>query len=122
MSSPSPPTLPGPRRIVTAYNEDGKAIARVDDLDVPGYDVPGMDGIRSGCYWATTDGMPTNDNNTTEDGATRQIGDYGLIIPGATNFRYTDLGPGVCTPMHRTPSVDYNILSKPRASWRFHLR
>ncbi|KAH7913234.1 hypothetical protein BJ138DRAFT_1082079 [Hygrophoropsis aurantiaca] len=117
-----PPVLPGPRRIVTTHNEEGKAIASVDVV-APSFvrfhsssvvliaiEVPGMDGIRSGSYWATIDGLPTNDNNSTEDGAARTVGEYGLVAPGVTNFRYTDLAPGTTTPMHRTPSIDYNIL------------
>ncbi|QRV76595.1 cupin domain-containing protein [Ceratobasidium sp. AG-Ba] len=34
----------------------------------------------------------------------------GLIVPNGSNLRVTDLGPRQKTPMHRTTSVDYNII------------
>lgn len=37
----------------------------------------------------------------SEDGGTRQVGDFGLIASNTTNFKYTDIGPGVRTPMVR---------------------
>ncbi|KAG6911993.1 hypothetical protein DXG01_000241 [Tephrocybe rancida] len=49
----------------------------------------------------------------SEDGATRTIDDvtnFGLVHPTGTNLRSTDLAPGAITPMHRTSSLDYNIL------------
>ncbi|KAG5647953.1 hypothetical protein DXG03_006987 [Asterophora parasitica] len=52
-------------------------------------------------------------NSSREDGATRKIDDpvnHGLVHPGGTNFRSTDLAPGAITPMHRTSSLDYNSL------------
>lgn len=48
-----------------------------------------------------------------EDGRLREpTSGFGLVQPGGTNFRATDLAPGAITPMHRTSSIDYNILSK----------
>jgi len=105
------PVLPGPRRIVTSHDSEGKAVVSIDET-IPSSVMEGLDGIRTGAFWASTDGMPTNDNNCSEDGATRQVGDVGLFASNATNFRYTDIGPGVLTPMHRTPTIDYNILIK----------
>jgi quercetin dioxygenase-like cupin family protein len=32
------------------------------------------------------------------------------VMSNGTNHRYTDLAPGAVTPMHRTSSLDYNIL------------
>ncbi|KAH7916406.1 hypothetical protein BJ138DRAFT_1139659 [Hygrophoropsis aurantiaca] len=104
-----PPVLPGPRRIVTTHDAQGKAIASFD-AEAPSSQMLGMEALRTGSYWATLDGVPTNDNNSLEDGAARQVGEHGLVAPGATNFKYTDLAPGASTPMHRTTSIDYNIL------------
>jgi hypothetical protein len=36
-----------------------------------------------------------------EDGGARQVGDLGLFASNTTNFIYSDLGPGVRTPMVR---------------------
>ncbi|KIJ68493.1 hypothetical protein HYDPIDRAFT_125084 [Hydnomerulius pinastri MD-312] len=103
---------PAPRRIVTSHGADGKSV-QVDDstIESEAAALGGAGQIRTGGYWATIDGLPTNDNNSSEDGGKRQLGTLGLIQSGATNFRYTDLAPGAVTPMHRTPSIDYNILS-----------
>jgi len=70
-------------------------------------------GAQSGAIWVTTDGIPVNDNNTPEDGAKRVVDDasnFGLVHPSGTNLRSTELEPGAITPMHRTDSLDYNIL------------
>ncbi|KAJ7487564.1 hypothetical protein B0H11DRAFT_1630060, partial [Mycena galericulata] len=44
------------------------------------------------------------------DGANRIV--HGIVEPNGTNLRCTDLAPGTETPMHRTTSLDYNILRK----------
>lgn len=72
-----------------------------------------MGGVRSAAIWVTTDSVPTNDNNNPDDGAARKIdnsANFGLVHPNGTNLRFTDLAPGAITPMHRTLSLDYNIL------------
>ncbi|KAJ7932434.1 hypothetical protein B0H13DRAFT_779976 [Mycena leptocephala] len=68
-----------------------------------------MEGAKSAAVWVTSDGLPTNDNNKSEDGASRVIVN-GIVQPNGTNLRCTDLAPGAQTPMHRTTSLDYNIL------------
>ncbi|KAJ8515372.1 hypothetical protein ONZ45_g7206 [Pleurotus djamor] len=76
------------------------------DMDI----VPGA---KASAIWVTTDGSPTNDTNRNDDGAARIIApadNFGLVPPQGTNLRSTDLAPGAITPMHRTSSVDYNIL------------
>ncbi|KAF8846341.1 hypothetical protein BDN67DRAFT_1006800 [Paxillus ammoniavirescens] len=97
-----------PRRIVTAHDAEGKSVQGNDTIVASEAGTLARENeIRTGMYWATVDGLPTNDNNTLEDGGERSVG---LIQNGATNFRYTDLAPGARTVMHRTPSIDYNIL------------
>jgi len=105
----SSPLLPNPRRIVTTHNEQGKAIIQIDD-NIHSETMAGLEHLRTGTFWVTSDGLPTKDNNNNEDGATREVGGLGLVQPRGTNFKYTDLGPGAVTPMHRTTSLDYNIL------------
>ncbi|EGO00488.1 hypothetical protein SERLA73DRAFT_181107 [Serpula lacrymans var. lacrymans S7.3] len=111
----SAPSLPAPRRIVTTHNEQGQAVIQTDD-NVPSESMAGLEHLRTGTFWVTSDGLPTKDNNNNEDGARRKVGGLGLVQPKGTNFKYTDLGPGATTPMHRTTSVDYNILSKVNSS------
>ncbi|KAF8632627.1 hypothetical protein AX15_001828 [Amanita polypyramis BW_CC] len=70
-------------------------------------------GSRYGVLWTTLDTVPTLDNRKIEDGASRVIDDssnFGLVHSNGTSFRYTDLAPGATTPMHRTSSLDYNVL------------
>jgi hypothetical protein len=39
-----------------------------------------------------------------------------LVIPGGSNLQVTDLAPNVAVGMHRTPSIDYNIIVKGEAT------
>ncbi|TFY72855.1 hypothetical protein EVG20_g144 [Dentipellis fragilis] len=96
--------MPSPlRRVVTGLNQDGLAVVTSDELLLPEA-IPSMDGALAGTVWVTA-GLPTNDNNIEEV----RTAD-GIVTPGGTNCRFTDLAPGARTPMHKTDSVDYNIL------------
>ncbi|KAJ7125617.1 hypothetical protein C8R43DRAFT_1029587 [Mycena crocata] len=103
----NPAHLPDVRRIVTGHNDKGFGSIQTDSA-LRFEDIPGMAGARSAAVWVTNDGIPTNDNNKSEDGASRVVD--GIVHPNGTNLRCTDLAPGAQTPMHRTSSVDYNIL------------
>ncbi|KAJ7071071.1 hypothetical protein C8F01DRAFT_1108968 [Mycena amicta] len=95
------------RRIVTGHNEQtGKANIRWDSF-LTFQDIPGMVGASSAPVWVS-EGLPTKDNNSSEDGGTRPVD--GIVHPNGTNVRLTELRPGAETPMHRTISLDYNIL------------
>ncbi|KAI0936409.1 hypothetical protein AcW1_000661 [Taiwanofungus camphoratus] len=98
-------------RVVTGHNDAGLAVIRSEDcITSEGSAAFPNVGLRTGAVW-TTDSMPSNDNNSVVDGATRiPQGDMGIVMHGGTNLRYTDLAPGVSAPMHRTSSLDYNIL------------
>ncbi|KAM6498080.1 hypothetical protein JOM56_006028 [Amanita muscaria] len=103
-----PPSL---RRIVTGHNDQGVAVV-ASDITIDGEIM--NSGIKGRSIWVT-DRVPAHDNNNSEDGATRPIGDpsnFELVHPKGTNFRFTDLSPGHIIPMHRTSSVDYNVLEK----------
>jgi len=39
-----------------------------------------------------------------------------LVIPGGSNLQVTDLAPNAAVGMHRTPSIDYNIIVKGEAT------
>ncbi|KAL1709089.1 hypothetical protein EV121DRAFT_195630 [Schizophyllum commune] len=115
MSDPAPYNLPDLRRVVTGNNERAEGIVTHNSL-APAQTMAIAKGARGTTLWVTTDGLPTNDNNTTEDGAQRPLSnDYalGMTHPQGASLRSTDLAPGAVTPMHRTSSVDYNILADP---------
>ncbi|KAG8747279.1 hypothetical protein FRC12_014115 [Ceratobasidium sp. 428] len=102
--------LPSPRRVVTA-NNPSTGVGEVLFDDVPGT-VVGFGGVlREGAFWTTSQSPP--DNTLREDAAAKSLD--GLIVPNGSNCRVTDLAPGQKTPMHRTTSVDYNILISGRA-------
>jgi len=102
--APSPPSL---RRIVTKHDKDGIAVVDTDTT-VHSQNAAKWN-VSLGTIWAT-DAVPTNDNNLNVDGATRPIHD--IVSPNGTACLYTDLGPGVTVPMHRTSTVDLNVLSQ----------
>jgi len=103
--------LPPLRRIVAGHNARGLGSV-LDDTAVHGAvdgHLPGCNGLASGALWST-DCVPSKDTNNCTDGAERHIDGHGLVMRNGTNFRFTDLAPGASSPMHRTSSVDYNIL------------
>ncbi|KAG7450556.1 uncharacterized protein BT62DRAFT_521802 [Guyanagaster necrorhizus] len=72
-----------------------------------------MGGGRGAPIWRTLDSLPTNDNNSSEDGILRTLNPYinlGIVPSNGSNCAATELPPGAVTPMHRTSSLDYNIL------------
>ncbi|KAF5356081.1 hypothetical protein D9756_003733 [Leucocoprinus leucothites] len=112
MSDSSPSLLPPLRRVVTTHDAQGLAIVESSVLLEPER-MAAVQGAQSAAIWVTTDGLPVNDNNTCDDGAKRVIDDasnFGLVHPLGTNLRSTELEPEAVTPMHRTSSLDYNIL------------
>ncbi|KAJ1311247.1 hypothetical protein OPQ81_009746 [Rhizoctonia solani] len=102
--------LPNPRRIVTANNPT-TGIGEVLINDAPQTTV-GFNGVlREVAIWTTS--QSPADNSPREDASLKPL--EGLVSPGGTNCRVTDLGPGQVTPMHRTNSIDYNIIVSGRA-------
>ncbi|KAH9858132.1 hypothetical protein C2E23DRAFT_165760 [Lenzites betulinus] len=100
----------GVRRIVTGHNVEGIAVVKRDDV-MPSKELgEAFPGATLGHLWVTSS-LPVNDNNDDTDGATRKPdGDLGIVMKSGLNLQYTDLAPGGSVPMHRTPSLDYNIL------------
>ncbi|ESK97932.1 cupin domain protein [Moniliophthora roreri MCA 2997] len=110
----SQPNLAPLRRVVAAHNELGIGAVTSDSKLVP-EDLPiGKGGdLKCAPIWKITDPLPTNDNNNSEDGAERVINpleNFGLVSDKGSNFQMTELAPGAITPMHRTSSLDYDIL------------
>ncbi|KAH9936990.1 uncharacterized protein B0H18DRAFT_183408 [Fomitopsis serialis] len=108
MSNSDGSPLPDVRRVVTGHNDAGIAIVRSEDtVSRKESSFPGVSGNQ---LWLT-DKVPTGDNNGDVDGITRTAdGDLGLCVRNGIMLRYTDLAPGARAPMHRTSSLDYNIL------------
>ncbi|KAJ3516245.1 hypothetical protein NLJ89_g1245 [Agrocybe chaxingu] len=118
--------LPHLRRIVTSHDARGSSVVQ-SDVEIISETMQIAQG-RAASIWITTDSVPTSDNNKeypssaiivqclmsfSEDGGKRVIEDlsnFKLVHPTGTNLRSTELAPGAITPMHRTSSLDYNIL------------
>ncbi|KIK70925.1 hypothetical protein GYMLUDRAFT_66135 [Collybiopsis luxurians FD-317 M1] len=101
--------LPALRRIVTSHNDQGQSNfqSQTQVVSKP-TDLPG---VSSAPIWRTLDGLPTGDNNISDDGANRNIVEnFGLVPPNGVNVQITELAPGVITPNHRTSSLDCNFL------------
>ncbi|KAF7985347.1 hypothetical protein HWV62_6561 [Athelia sp. TMB] len=109
MSSSTATPLPDLRRVVTAHNEQGVSVIQ-SDTTFPMETTP-VPGVKVAGSWITTE-TPSKDNNlsASEDGTSRTLEGHKLTQPNGTTLRYTDLAPGAITPMHRTPSIDFNIL------------
>ncbi|KAG8763818.1 hypothetical protein FRC11_011889 [Ceratobasidium sp. 423] len=102
--------LPNPRRVVTANNPT-TGISEVLINDAPQTTVGFKGTFREAAIWTTS--QSPADNTSREDVTLKPL--EGLVSPGGTNCRVTDLGPGRATPMHRTNSIDYNIIISGRA-------
>jgi hypothetical protein len=103
--------LPPLRRVVTTHNDQGIAVVE-SNIELPSKPMTIVKNARDAPLWITTE-MPSKDNNSREDGRLRVIDDltnFGLVSSTGTNLRSTELGPGAITPMHRTSSIDFNIL------------
>ncbi|KAJ3894775.1 hypothetical protein GG344DRAFT_40364, partial [Lentinula edodes] len=99
--------LPLLRRIVTSH--DSKGISKIESDDqVISETTPIAPGISIAPIWKITDGLPTGNNNTSDDGAKRQV--EGLVPANGANVQITELAPGTITPNHRTSSLDCNFL------------
>ncbi|KAE9408150.1 hypothetical protein BT96DRAFT_985936 [Gymnopus androsaceus JB14] len=109
--------LPTVRRVVTQHTLGGISNIQSDSQVVfqPTSLVPGANFAP---IWRTLDGLPTGNNNTSDDGAKRQINpqeNFGLTPTNGSNAQITGgTGSGAITPNHRTSSLDYNIL----LAWR----
>ncbi|KAF9270107.1 hypothetical protein L218DRAFT_13231 [Marasmius fiardii PR-910] len=100
------------RRVIAAHNEEGIG-AVTSDIKLEAKDMEMSQGTRAAPIWKIIDNLPTKDNNKSEDGAARPIPlseGFGLVPNNGSCFQTTELAPGAITPMHRTSSIDYDIL------------
>ncbi|KJA29469.1 hypothetical protein HYPSUDRAFT_522077 [Hypholoma sublateritium FD-334 SS-4] len=114
MSKPMPALLPHIRRVITSHNASGVAIAGNNTL-VPSEAMDIVPGARGATMWVVEDGLPTAENvgELCADSTQRRVHNpenFDLVPPCGANLRSTELAPGASTAMHRTSSLDYNIL------------
>ncbi len=92
------------RRVVTGHDENGKAMARIDDLGANAS--RGRANQMRQVIW-TTDDLPVDFAEDGEDKGGREIG---TTISGGSVFRVVEFGPGVAPRNHRTDSIDYAVV------------
>lgn len=95
--------LPPVRRVVTGHDALGRAVFRSEDLS-PTRMIPSGDAAFL-TIW-TTASVPADNNDETE-GRER---DPGLTLNQGSVIRLVDMLPGKSSPMHRTNSIDYDIV------------
>ncbi len=92
------------RRLVTGHNNEGTAIFTSDNH----YEtviIPSGDAAMT-TIW-TTASVPADLNDET-DGRER---DAGTTLKGGSVIRVVDMLPGASSPMHRSSSIDYGIIT-----------
>jgi hypothetical protein len=100
------------RRVLTAHhgdNEDGSDVQVLDD-NIPL--CPVLDGTAAMGALFSSLGLPAInkpciDNHDIHE-ATSRID--GVVLPSGVNGQVTDINPNVYIKMHRTSSIDYNII------------
>ncbi|OCH96140.1 hypothetical protein OBBRIDRAFT_822446 [Obba rivulosa] len=109
MSADARAPPPAIHRLVSGHNENGVSVIRTEDIVSP-TPSESWPGVISATLW-NTNATPTDDNNDDMDGSNRRPnGDLGIVMKNGTSMRYTDLAPGATASLHRTSSLDYNIL------------
>ncbi|KAG9549831.1 hypothetical protein KCU86_g16833, partial [Aureobasidium melanogenum] len=103
--------LPPYQRLITAHNEDGKAVfAKIDETGP-------WDGSINGGTVGFSLGYTTSTTpvDMTDDKDIAQYKEYLVSPPGLVNkqgsvLRLVDCPPGSTSPMHRTVSLDYGVV------------
>lgn len=90
------------RRVVTGHDENGRAIAIIDEVST------NVKSRRAGhsSHVVWSEPYPV-DNNSKTDGSTRK---FDRVLPNGSVFRIIRLEPGAEPRMHRTDSIDYAII------------
>ncbi|WVN86554.1 uncharacterized protein L203_101721 [Cryptococcus depauperatus CBS 7841] len=103
------PTL---RRIVTSHDPSDTTGAHVTFHDDEVSLKPVLDGNAHISSLYSSSGLPTiNPHVVTSQHITRSVEAVrGVVFPGGSNAQVTQLAPNFCVDMHRTSSVDYNVM------------
>lgn len=100
------------RRIITSHDtgdSDGSQVVLHDDILLPR---PILDGQAHIHPLFTVLGLPTVSSHSLTDDALRLQAEYtqGVVTSGGANAQLTELAPNYRVALHRTNSVDYNII------------
>ncbi|WWC89681.1 uncharacterized protein L201_004606 [Kwoniella dendrophila CBS 6074] len=102
------------RRIITTHNQDdtdGSSVTIHDDLINL---KPVLDGNAHMSPLYSSSGLPSINPHviSAQDIIGRMDEVKGVALPGGTNGQVTDVEPNFLIKMHRTSSIDYNIMIK----------
>jgi len=92
------------RRIVTGHNTHGHAVFRSIDQIAPRLIESGYAAFAT--VWSAAQ-LPVDLNDESDGGAR----DVGLTLNSGSVIRVVDMLPGGASPMHRTNSLDYGIVT-----------
>ncbi|KAL5519597.1 hypothetical protein ACEPAH_1280 [Sanghuangporus vaninii] len=106
MTSTSRPDLPPVRRIVTGHTPEGKSIV-VDDAPIEPYPFHGSSTFFTDVFW--TDASPPSNEVIFRDLA-KEHKDELYPLEGSS-YKVVEAPPGQKSPLHRTLSFDYGILT-----------
>jgi quercetin dioxygenase-like cupin family protein len=100
------------RRVVTGHNAEAKAVVQTDDSVPP---IPITDDAAITSVWASPT-FPIDNNDATDrrdqlDARIRGEIDADDLINRGSVCRTVDMLPGHVSPMHRTDSLDYGIVT-----------
>lgn len=108
------------RRIVTGHSgPTGASPGGEPSVSLPFDDtitpttIAGLPGAFASSVWATVNPPPESAESSDQDGAHLAGGQ--LVVQNGSNCRVTDLENGVEVGLHRSASVDYNIITAGRA-------
>ncbi|KAL5533591.1 hypothetical protein ACEPAG_51 [Sanghuangporus baumii] len=106
MTSTSKPDLPPVRRIVTGHTPEGKSIV-VDDAPIEPYRFHGTPAFFTDVFW--TDTSPPSNEVIFRDLAKEHKDE--LYPSEGSSYKVVEVPPGQKSPLHRTLSFDYGILT-----------
>ncbi|KAL5494614.1 hypothetical protein ACEPAI_75 [Sanghuangporus weigelae] len=106
MTSTSRPDLPPVRRIVTGHTREGKSVV-VDDAPIEPYPFHGTPAFFTDVFW--TDTSPPSNEVIFRDMAKEHKDE--LYPPEGSSYKVVEVPPGQKSPLHRTLSFDYGILT-----------
>ncbi|KAJ3551598.1 hypothetical protein NM688_g4609 [Phlebia brevispora] len=84
-------------------------VKEVDEVQLQ--PTPGFTGVQSCSFWVSESVPATDNRDSTSKGSKRTpVGDLGIVQRNGTHCMMTAIEPGGTVTMHRTSSLDYNIL------------
>ena len=102
--------LPHPERVITGHDKDGLSIIEAkESKDLP---VKRSDNGMAITFCYATQGFPVNVSGDQDLAVYTDFKQNlpGIVVPNGSAARLVDFPPNFISPMHRSPSVNYNVV------------